>query len=380
MRMGGLVLGLSISGLVGVGAPSQASGLFLKKAIKKVKQTVSKATKKVEEGAKKAKDAIVGGAKDAAGKVKETGTQALAWMGKRVQEFKSLFKDAIWNWIKEQIISRLTGAKSHMEPYVLRAIDAVKREKDRVGQWIKKANDYFDQVRQTITSGFTKFKNLLGETGWQLKLVQMFKNLINRDFGDDMKKLVRELAQKIGLMSTKTASLMQRRESQALCSTKDWPAVPFAKHFPKSFQLTLTGSLGGYSPKIVGGAVNLAFGLVADLGKEAGKEYDVRGIVSIGLGVGGGVPGPDASVGLVLALSPLRASDAAGGYVTLSAGGNTPKIVGGTVGVAWGPGSDGKWPAIPEISAGITAGAPGASATIGGGWSFTFTKDTFNPM
>lgn len=337
---------------------------------------------KVKKGATKAKDKVVEVFKGGAEKAKETGEKAVEettkFFAKIGDSMKGLVNDTLLALVREFILRTAKAEKKLMEQRVADAIAKAEKLKKESASWLAKGKTWVEDKVTLISKGYNGLKGIAESSAWRTKIVRIFTLVAQRNFGDELRGLARDLAREISSWPRAAALEWPRRFPRAMCSSKDWPAVPFADPFPKSFTFTLTGSLGGYSPKIVGGGVNVNFGLIADLGKDKGKEYDIRGVFSFMIGVGGGKPGFDASLGLALSMSPYKVSGAAGPFVGISLAGNTPKVIGGGVSAQWSPGEKlNEWSPIPEVNISVTAGAPGIGAQVGGGYTFTFTKDKF---
>lgn len=358
-RIRGLALAMGLLGAVGVATP--ASGLFLKEAIKKagtaVKDSAKKAGDAIAKGADKAKDAIAGTGKDVV-KASLTGVkklekvfskQGLAEIGAAIQDRVNQFAGTL----KKAVETAIEKAKELARKWGLDLL-------------IAKAKEAWNNGKARVNQAKSVLDAILKEAGGKQKLETLFKKVARRQFDGEVQTIVKWIASKI--TGTKIARA-GRRSEVAACGS--WPLNPF-----KSFSLTIGAQLSGITPKIVGGMLEVRFGVVADLGKDDDKPYDIRGYFHAAAGIGGGVPGVDAAANIMLSVSPGKTASAAGPFIGIFAEGGAK--IGVEIEVEWSVGAN--MTAMPSIGLGVGVQdpSPGGAVMLSGGCGCTFTGKSFD--
>ena len=361
----GFALGLAFVFVGGVSAP-KADALFIKKTLEKAKETAKKAKEGVKDGANKVKETVTGGAKKA-------GDTISGFVLHAKDKLAGVFSKETLNAIAEGIKAQINRAKAKLQGAFEGAWEKAKAYAKKLiaSELAKKAIAAYKNVRAKVDPVFASFAELLKNSEAKAKLSAIFKKVVHLKIDADVRRDVKWLANKIAgiQMASIEGYVRSRREPTAACS----PTVPFAK-WPKSFGLTIGGSVDAFSPKLVGGMAEVRFGLVADLGKAADKDYDIRGYFHVAGGLGLGVPGAGAAANIMLSLNSLKTENACGGFFGIMGGGGAK--FGGEIELEWGF-ADGTLVGEPSIgfAGGVTT--PGGGVVINGGYAFTFVAGEF---
>jgi hypothetical protein len=361
-RLFGLVTLLAFCGAF---TPRSAQALFLKKTLKKVKKVTQAVKEKVKGGVADAAKKVKEGAGNVAGKVKDAVTGA----AKKVVEVVLKGKDKLTKFFSKESLAKIaSGIKERIEA----AADQIKDKIKKGFTWatnyaktlaakifLERAKKAYAAVKEKIETQLGLLRQIVKDADAKKKLETLFKKAAAGKIDDELRTIAKWFAQKIA--NVKIAQAPGRRSAVAACG---YPS------FPKSFSLTIGVQVSGITPKIVGGMVEGRFGIVADLGKEPGKNYDARAYVHVAAGIGGGVPGVDASANIMLGLSPLKTENASGGFFGLFIEGGAK--VGVEVEVEWGF-VDGKIEPKPGfgVAVGVQDPSPGGAVMLNGGYAFT---------